>query len=107
MMHKEGDEIHVDEVEARSGSTPHIVRYVLAISLTLVIVLLTAIWMTGAFTQGDVEEEANVSAIERSAETGRDSDGLTSGEDFVFESEPVEEGEGSQASRTIPNPATE
>lgn len=47
------DEIHVSTEEARSGSTPNIVRYVLAISLLLAIIALSAIWMTGAFNAPD------------------------------------------------------
>jgi hypothetical protein len=47
-MERQGDEIHVQTDEARSGSTPHIVRYVLVIGLVLAIVALSAIWMTGA-----------------------------------------------------------
>ena len=31
------EEIHRTETQARAGSTPHIVRYILAISLALVI----------------------------------------------------------------------
>ena len=31
------EEVHRTETQARAGSTPHIVRYVLAISLALVI----------------------------------------------------------------------
>jgi hypothetical protein len=42
-----------------------------------------------------------------SAEAEPGSDGLNSAEDFEFESEPVAEGEGDEATRTIPNPATE
>lgn len=106
-MHKEGDEVHIDEDEARGGSTPHIVRYVLGISLALAIVALSAIWITGALSQGDVEEEANVGGIAQGADTATDSDGMNSAEDFVFESEPVQAGEGDEASRTVPNPATE
>jgi hypothetical protein len=107
IMHKEGDEVHLDEDEARSGSTPHIVRYVLAISLFLAIVLLSAIWMTGAIMKGNSEEEARMSGTGPSAEAEPGSDGLNSAEDFEFESEPVAEGEGDEATRTIPNPATE
>ena len=47
-MERHGDEVHVTETEARSGSTPHIVRYVLAVSLVLAILALSAIWITGA-----------------------------------------------------------
>lgn len=47
-MERQGEEVHVTTGEARGGETPHIVRYVLMISLALVIVALSAIWMTGA-----------------------------------------------------------
>ncbi len=47
-MESRGPEIHVERDEARSGSTPHIVRYVLLVSLALVIVALSAVWITGA-----------------------------------------------------------
>jgi len=46
-MHREGKEVHVDTEEARGGSTPHIVRWVLAISLMLVIVLFTLVFVIG------------------------------------------------------------
>ncbi len=48
-MEKQGDEIHVTEEEARGASTPHIMRYVLLISLVLAIGILSVIWMTGAY----------------------------------------------------------
>lgn len=47
-MHKEGEEIHVNEQEASGGTQPHIVRYVLMFSLVLAIVAMSAIWITGA-----------------------------------------------------------
>jgi hypothetical protein len=47
-MERYGEEIHVRTDEARAADTPHIVRYILLISLALVIVALSAIWMTGA-----------------------------------------------------------
>ncbi len=47
-MQREGDEVHISTTEARSGNTPHIVRYVLAIGLLLAILALSAIWITGA-----------------------------------------------------------
>ena len=47
-MKKIGDEIHLDTREASGGDTPHIVRYVLMISLLLAILGLSAIWITGA-----------------------------------------------------------
>ena len=47
-MENQNGELHIDQEQARAGSTPHIVRYVLLISLTLAIVALSAIWITGA-----------------------------------------------------------
>ncbi len=51
-MERRGEEVHVDTDEARGGSTPHIVRYVLLISLALAIIALSVTWMTGALTTG-------------------------------------------------------
>lgn len=47
-MERHGDEVHINTEDARGGSTPNIVRYVLVISLLLVVVALSAVWMTGA-----------------------------------------------------------
>ena len=41
-------EIHKDTDDARAGSTPHIVRYVLGISLFLACATLTIVWVSGA-----------------------------------------------------------
>ena len=106
-MHKEGDEVHIDEDDARGGSTPHIVRYVLGISLALAIVALSAIWITGALSSPNAEEEEAVGGIAQGADPATDSDGMNSADDFVFESEPAEAGEGDEATRTVPNPADE
>jgi hypothetical protein len=47
-METEGNEIHIDRNEARAGSTPGVVRYILAISLALVVIAFAIIVMTGA-----------------------------------------------------------
>jgi hypothetical protein len=49
LMHIEGDEIHVSSEEASGGTQPKVLRYMLAVSLFLAIVTLSAIWMTGSF----------------------------------------------------------
>lgn len=42
------DEKHISTEDARSGSTPHIVRYILGISLILaVLVMLFVLWGKG------------------------------------------------------------
>lgn len=48
-MHKNGDQIDVTEEEASGGVKNQGVRYVLAISLLLAIIVLSVMWMTGAF----------------------------------------------------------
>lgn len=50
-MERQGDEIHIATDEARGGSTPQIVRYVLVISLVLAILALSLIWITGAVSR--------------------------------------------------------
>ena len=47
-MHKDGDQIDVSEEEASGGVKNQGVRYVLAISLGLAIIVLSLMWMTGA-----------------------------------------------------------
>ena len=66
-MHNEGNEVHVSETEASGGSKEGVVRWVLIVSILLAIVLLSAIWIFGAATQGDVEEEATMSGSIESA----------------------------------------
>ena len=50
-MERQGDEVHVSQEEASGGSRPHIVRYVLAVSLLLVVLLMSAIWIFGSVTR--------------------------------------------------------
>lgn len=49
-MERQGDEVHLTECEASAGEQPHIVRWVLGISLILTVGLLSAIWIIGAAT---------------------------------------------------------
>ena len=50
-MERQGDELHVTEEEASGGTQPHIVRYVLGISLLLVTALLSLVWIIGSVTR--------------------------------------------------------
>ena len=59
-MERQGEEVHIETTEARGGSTPHIVRYVLVISLLLAIGALTLIWVTGAVTSDQPERNGEV-----------------------------------------------
>jgi hypothetical protein len=50
-MERQGDELHVTEEEASGGTQPHIVRYILGISLLLVTALLSLVWIVGSVTR--------------------------------------------------------
>ena len=63
-MHKVGDETHIDVDEARGGSTPGIVRWVLVFSLGLAIVAMSAAWMFSAWSRQP--NTPQVSAVEHS-----------------------------------------
>ncbi|QQN74592.1 hypothetical protein [Croceicoccus sp. YJ47] len=52
-MERHGEEVDVSTTEARAGSTPHIVRWVLIISLVLIVGGMSAIWIFGAATTDD------------------------------------------------------
>ena len=60
-MERQGDEVHIETDEARGASTPHIVRYILAISLLLAIAALTFIWVTGAVSSHQPQQNGPVS----------------------------------------------
>ena len=80
-MERRGDEVHVETTEASGGSKEGVVRWVLIIGTLLAIVLLSAIWMTGAAFQGDVEEEATATGIIASEEDdGNATDSIVSDE---------------------------
>lgn len=47
-MERQGEEVHLNEVEATGGVKRHGVRYVLGISLLLVVIAMSAIWILGS-----------------------------------------------------------
>ena len=59
-MENDPNELHAETDAARAGSTPHIVRWVLLISLFAAIALLSIIWITGAATQDNDEKYVEV-----------------------------------------------
>lgn len=69
-MATEDDQTHIETDAARGGSTPHIVRWILAVSLFAAIALLSVIWITGAATRS--EPERNVSYPPPAADSGSD-----------------------------------
>ncbi|MGE4304115.1 MAG: hypothetical protein AB7E24_08800 [Novosphingobium sp.] len=63
-METQGREVHLEENEARAGSTPRIVRYVLLISLALAVIALSAIWIVGAISTPDDTGTATSPAVQ-------------------------------------------
>ncbi len=60
-MQDQDGEIHVETDEARGATNNNIVRWVLLISTLGAIVLLSIVWMTGAATQSDEDQNVSVS----------------------------------------------
>lgn len=63
-------EMHIDAEKARAGSTPHIVRYVLAISLFLAVIAMSVIWITGALSSTDRDSQEVGRAVAASENAG-------------------------------------
>jgi hypothetical protein len=47
-MERDGDEVHLSEVEASGAEQYHIGRWILGVSLLLATALLSLIWISGA-----------------------------------------------------------
>ena len=59
----------IDQADAKAGSREGVVRWVLLISLTLAILAMTLIWVTGALTQDNVESQGTATGrVEAEAE---------------------------------------
>ncbi|MFN2472421.1 MAG: hypothetical protein ABR588_00660 [Sphingomicrobium sp.] len=50
-MERDGDEVHLNEKEATGGEQYGIGRWILGISLLLVVALLSLIWIVGAVSR--------------------------------------------------------
>ncbi len=75
-MQTNGERVHADVDEARAGSTPNIVRWVLIVSLLAAIVLLTAIWVIGAWSSD--QNNQTVDAQTRAAQDSGQNDSIVS-----------------------------
>ncbi len=76
-MNDRNGKIHIEGDHASAGEKTGVMRYVLAISLVLALVAMSAVWIIPAMFQGDVEEEATVSgAIQSTAEEGDGTDSI-------------------------------
>jgi hypothetical protein len=74
-MQTQGDEVHVDVDEARAGATPNVTRWVLTFGLIGAIVLLTAIWVIGAWSSDQHTQTvgAEIQASQKQANGQNDS----------------------------------
>lgn len=62
-MQRIGDEVHLDVDEARGGATPHILRYILLVSLALAILAMSTIWISRALSDAPAKGDP-VTAVE-------------------------------------------
>ncbi|BEV00278.1 hypothetical protein [Novosphingobium olei] len=60
-MERQGAETHLTTEEARSGETRNIMRWVLLIGVTLAVLALSAIWITGALTSAQPDKNGPIS----------------------------------------------
>lgn len=97
-MPTRGEEIHAEVDQARAGSTPNIVRWVLSISLLAAIVLLTAIWVVGAWSSD--QDTQTVDAQIRAAEPDTQNNAVVS--DDAARMDTAKPG-ANQNSQSIPN----
>jgi len=77
-MQRDGDEVQLETDEARAGETRGSMRWVLGISLLAAIILLSAVWMFGAWTQDDGESEITATGKAMAEDDGADTDGILS-----------------------------
>ena len=75
-MQDDSRTIHRTVDEARGGESPNIVRWVLGISLSAAIIALSVIWITGAVSQNDTEDEANVANRQLEQQDGPSTDSI-------------------------------
>ena len=77
-MRQDGDQIRVEGDEARAGSTPNVTRWVLAFGLIGAIVLLTAIWVIGAWSSDQNTQTVDAQIRAEQKARGGANDGIVS-----------------------------
>ena len=50
MSYNNGEEVHIEDDDARGGSTPGVMRWVLGISLLLAVIAMSVVWLVPALT---------------------------------------------------------
>ncbi|MXO66959.1 hypothetical protein [Altericroceibacterium endophyticum] len=79
-METEDNKVHMETDQARSGSTPHIVRWILVISIVLAAGLLSIIWITGAVDHDESEEEVSATVQNESIAQEDETNGAVAGD---------------------------
>lgn len=69
MSYNNGDEVHIEDDDARAAVTNTGLRWVLAIGLLLAIVAMTLVWVIPALTNAPQDQYGNVAASTPDAET--------------------------------------
>ena len=78
-MRSNGEQVHADMEAARGASTPNVVRWVLGISLLAAIILLTVIWLIGAWSSDQNTQSVGAQIrAEQKAAGGSTNDGIVS-----------------------------
>jgi len=67
-MYKQGEEVHLDDIEASGGSKEGVVRWVLAGGLLLALLLMSVVWIIPAVV-GAIDD--NAARHDRATEQGR------------------------------------
>lgn len=75
-MAGENDQVHRETDQARGGSTPHIVRWMLIISTLAAVIFLSAIWIFGAATRSDSGSQSAITGSSAGAAETGDTDGV-------------------------------
>lgn len=70
-MHTEGEEVHIDEVEATAATKDGTSRNVLFWGLLLAGGILAIMWATGVMTQSEAEEDISVNSDGSRIETNQ------------------------------------
>lgn len=62
-MEKHDNHVHLNAEEASGASKEGVGRWVLLIGIVLAIGLLSVVWITGALSEGELEEEGDVAGM--------------------------------------------
>ena len=71
-MNEEDREIHLDTDDARAGSTPNVVRWVLAIGLLLAVIGMSLAWIIPAMSRKDRNESVSAQINSQIEDTRQD-----------------------------------